>query len=109
MAISDGKQRVEALIQAINARFPGAVVQFSTRTDPGHTELWVYVTNLDQYPQIEAFCQELEAGEEQKEPPIWVFAKAWSGPWPGGESLQEIERRREEFKRAHNLTIGTPA
>ena len=109
MAISDAKQRVEALTQAINARFPGAAVQFSTRTDPGHTELGVYVTDLDQYPRIEAFCRELETEEEQKEPPIWVFAKAWPGAWPGGESEQEIARRREDFRREHGPAVGASA
>lgn len=109
MAISDGRERVEALIQAINTRFPKSVVHFSTRTDPGHTELWVYVTDLDQYSQIEAFCQELETQEEQKEPPIWVFAKAWPGPWPGGESEQEITRRREDYRRGHGPAVGASA
>lgn len=109
MTTSDEKQRAEALVQAINTRFPGAVVEFSTRTDPGHIELWVYVTDLDRYAKIEEFCRDLETEEEQNTPPIWVFAKAWTGPWPGGESEQEIARRREDFRREHRLAVGASA
>ncbi len=101
------ENRIEVLIQTIRSRFPDAVVEFSTRDFSGHTELWVYITNIGEYSRIEEFCRSLEQQEEGREPPIWIFAKAWTGPWPGGESEQEIKRRRDEFKRKHNITVGT--
>ena len=97
--------RVEKLIQAINDKFPNAVVEFSARDLSSHVELWVYVTQLSQYQQIENYCHELEQ-DQTTQPPIWVFTKTWTGPWPGGESEQEIKRRRDDFVRRHKLSLS---
>jgi len=91
--------------------FPNVRMEFATQSFTKHVELWIYVLDLSEYNRVLDTCRLLsnEKGLEEREPEIWLLAKTWTGPWPGGESEQEIKQRREEFKRAHKLTIGTSA
>lgn len=89
--------------------FPNVRMEFATQSFTKHTELWIYVLDLKEYDRVLDECRRLsdEKRLDEREPEIWLLAKTWTGPWPGGESEQEIKRRREEFKRTHNLNIGT--
>ncbi len=91
--------------------FPNVKLEFATQSFTNHVELWIYVLTSGEHERVQDACRRLtkEIALEEREPEIWLLPKAWTGPWPGGESLQEIERRREEFKRAHNWTVGTAA
>lgn len=91
--------------------FPNVKMEFATQSFTQHVELWIYVLDLSEYDRVLDMCRLLsnEKGLEEREPEIWLLAKTWTGPWPGGESEQEIKRRREEFKLTHNLNIGAPA
>lgn len=91
--------------------FPNVKMEFATQSFTQHVELWIYVLDLSEYDRVLNTCRLLsdEKGLEEREPEIWLLAKTWTGPWPGGEPEQEIKQRREEFKRVHNLNIGAPA
>jgi len=100
---------LEELEVTLSREFPGVNLKLATQSFVRHVELWVYVLDLDQYSAVRERCKALseEKHLEERTPEVWIIVKDWAGPWPGGESLQEIERRREEFKRVHNLKIGT--
>lgn len=107
------KSPVEVLTEIetrLYEEFPNVELEFATQSFTNHVELWIYVLTSGEHERIQDACRRLtkEMALEEREPEIWLFPKAWTGPWPGGESLQEIERRREEFKRTHKLNIGTP-
>ena len=89
--------------------FPDVRMEFATQSFTNHVELWIYVLDLSAYDQVLDVCRQLteEKGLEEREPEIWLLAKTWTGPWPGGESEQEIKRRREEFRHKHGLTSVT--
>lgn len=95
----------------LRQEFPNVRMEFATQSFTKLVELWIYVLTLGEHEHVQDACRRLtkEMALEEREPEIWLLPKAWPGPWPGGESLSEIERRREEFKRAHNLTVGNPA
>lgn len=81
-------------------------MEFATQSFTNHVELWIYVLDLSAYDKVLDVCRRLteEKGLEDREPEIWLLAKTWTGPWPGGESEQEIKQRREEFRRKYGLT-----
>ena len=91
------EQELEAREREMRDEYRDALVDVSTRRFDDHAELWVYVGALDRYERINARCQEVTKEYEARDLPIWVFAKTWTGPWPGGDSEQDIRRRRKEF------------
>jgi hypothetical protein len=96
-------------IRDIRARFPKVPLEFSTRVFDDHTELWVYVLDTLQYEEVHRYCRDLE--NTPLDPPghPWIFVKAWTGPWPGGDSEAVIRRRRDEFlARQQNQQPATP-
>jgi hypothetical protein len=95
----DVDEKIDALKERIRKGHPKAQIEFSRQVFNGHAELWVYVLSQDDYPGVEAQCQKLAKECEALTPPIWIFAKTWTGPWPGGESESEIRKRREEFRK----------
>lgn len=102
---------IDGIEAGLQREFPQAGLKLATQSFARHVELWVYVLNVEQYERVLERCRELTAEKhlEDRNPEIWLVVRPWPGPWPGGESLHEIERRREEFKRAHNFTVGTPS
>jgi hypothetical protein len=90
----------------IKRSFPKVRMEFATQSFTNHVELWIYVLDLSEYDQVLNVCRRLteEKKLEEQEPEIWLLAKTWTGPWPGGESEQEIKHRREEFRQRHGLT-----
>ncbi len=90
----------------LNQSFPDARMKFATQSFTNHIELWIYVLELSRYEQVLDLCRRLteEKGLEEREPEIWLLAKTWTGPWPGGESEQDTKRRREEFRHKYKLT-----
>lgn len=90
----------------LNQDFSDVRMEFATQSFTNHVELWIYVLDLSGYDRVLDACRRLteEKGLEEREPAIWLLTKTWTGPWPGGESEQEIKRRREEFRYKHGLT-----
>ena len=90
----------------IRQSFTNVRMEFATQSFTNHVELWIYVLDLSEYDQVLDVCRRLteEKGLEEREPGIWLLAKAWTGPWPGGDSEQEIKQRREEFRQKYGLT-----
>lgn len=93
----------------IKRSFPNLRMEFATQSFTNHVELWIYVFDLSEYEQVLGACRQLteEKGLEEREPGIWLLAKTWTGPWPGGESEQEIKQRREEFRQKYGLATVT--
>lgn len=89
--------------------FPDVRMEFATQSFNQHIELWIYVLELSKYDEILDVCRQLteEKRLEEREPEIWLLAKTWTGPWPGGESEQDIKQRREEFRHKYGLTSVT--
>ncbi len=90
----------------LSRSFPDVRLEFATQSFTHHIELWIYVLDLSRYDQVLDACRRLaeEKKLEEREPEVWLLAKTWTGPWPGGEPEQEISRRREEFRHKHGLT-----
>jgi hypothetical protein len=88
---------LELLEQEIRKAHPRARLEFSDRVFEGHAELWVYVLSPKDFPAIDRQCQSLMKEWETKPYPFWVFAKSWTGPWPGGEGEAVLKQRRKEF------------
>jgi len=84
-------------------------MEFATQSFANHVELWISVLDLSKYDRVLDICRNLteENRLEEREPEIWLLAKTWIGPWPGGESEQEMKRRREEFRHKHGLVHTT--
>lgn len=95
--------------QSLRREFPDVNLEVNSRSFSNHEEVWVYVLSVAEYERVRDACRRLsdEMGLERRTPEVWLLAKAWTGPWPGGESEQEILRRREEFRRRHALTLGS--
>ena len=91
----------------ISQSFPDVRMEFATQSFANHVELWIYVLDLSRYDQVLDTCRQLteEKRLEEREPEIWLLAKTWTGPWPGGESEQEIKRRRDEFRQRYGLPV----
>lgn len=100
----------ESMLTEIEAHlsqsFPDVRMEFATQSFTNHVELWIYVLDLSEYDKVLDVCRQLteEKGLEEREPGIWLLAKTWTGPWPGGESEHEIKQRRDEFRHKHGLT-----
>lgn len=94
-------------IDMIESKFSTLQLEFSKRVYEDHLELWVYVMNFDKYDEVKKFCDE-EVEQLQVEPqiPIWIITQTWTGPWPGGESEQEITKRRQTFKERLERRLG---
>ena len=95
----------------IRTEFPNAKIEFATQSFTTYVELWLYVLDLKEYDRVVEACRSIsdEQHLDQRDPEIWLLVKTWTGPWPGGESEQEIKRRREEFRRKHGLVAAAPA
>lgn len=96
--------------EEIKRSFPNLRMEFATQSFTNHVELWIYVLDdLSKYEQVLSACHRLTETKEleEREPQIWLLAKTWTGPWPGGESEQEIKRRREQFRQKHGLATVT--
>ena len=95
--------------EEIKRSFPDLRMEFATQSFTYHVELWIYVlSNLSEYERVLGVCRQLtEAkGLEEQEPQIWLLAKTWTGPWPGGESEQELRQRREKFRQKYGLATA---
>lgn len=95
--------------RSLREDFPGVRLEFASQSFAKHVEVWVYILDVAQYERVRDACNRLsdEQGLERRDPEVWLLAKAWTGPWPGGESEPEIRRRREEFRQRHALTLGS--
>lgn len=91
--------------EQIRQSFPSVRMEFATQSFTNHVELWIYVLDLSQYDQVLDGCRKITAEKRlgEREPEIWLLAKTWTGPWPGGESEQDIKRRRDEFRQRYGL------
>ena len=94
--------------EEIKESFPDLRMEFATQFFTYHVELWIYVLDLSNYEKVLDKCRQLTETEklEEREPQIWLLAKTWTGPWPGGESEQELKRRREAFRQKHGLATA---
>ena len=100
------EQTLTEIEKDIQQSFPEMRMEFASQSFTYHVELWIYVFDLSRYDQVQEVCRQLtqEKGLEDREPEIWLLPKTWTGPWPGGESEQEIKQRREEFRHKYGLT-----
>ena len=91
----------DLFIAEIRARFPDTPIEFTGKRFPDHPELWAYVLDKKALGQVKAFCRGLE--QRPTDPPLSVAirVKPWSGPWPGGESIEAITQKRLEFLKRH--------
>lgn len=99
------EEELDRLEERIGSGFPGARIEYSASVFPSYIEFRVFVLDLDRYQHVKDFCRQLEDDENlgNRAPKIWVMVRTWTGPWPGGESEQELRSRREEFRLRHNL------
>jgi len=89
-----------ALIAEVKARFPDVLFGFEGKLFGDAGELWVYVLrNMDRFKEVDDFCKNLASRRTDPQFPVSILAKTWTGPWPGGQSEEELRKRREEFKR----------
>ena len=98
-----------ALIAEIKAHFSDVRFGFSRKDFGDRQELWVYLlSNIDRFREVDEFCKTLEGDHKESPFPVSIVAKAWTGPWPGGQSEAELRRRREEFmRRLRDNPIGS--
>lgn len=94
--------------EQIKRSFPSLRMEFATQSFTNHVELWIYVLDLSSYEEVLDKCRQLTETEklEEREPQIWLLAKTWTGPWPGGESEQELKQRREKFRQKYGLVAA---
>jgi hypothetical protein len=96
------------LQETLRDELSGIRLEFTTQVFLHHVELYVYVLDIGEYDRVRALCSKLSAEMEldRSEPEIWLLAKAWTGPWPGGESEQKLRERRDDFKRKHGISLN---
>jgi len=83
----------------IMQQFPNVPLEFSGRVYEDHLELWVYVLDAAKYEDVKSYCKnEVQPLRTEPAVPVCIYVKTWSGPWPGGESEQELKRRREIYR-----------
>ncbi len=95
----------------LHEEFPNVKMEIATQSFTKHIELWIYVLTAGEYENVRDACRRLtkELALEDREPEIWIVARAWTGPWPGGLTEQELTRRRDEFRQKHGLKAGASA
>jgi hypothetical protein len=99
MAEHNVEDTFEALRELFRTEYPDAKLKFSSRVYDGHAEFLVYVLSKDKYDAIHGHCKALARKYEEQPYPIWVFARNWTGPWPGGRSARQLKKERDEFLR----------
>ncbi|MGD0091025.1 MAG: hypothetical protein ABSE73_13995 [Planctomycetota bacterium] len=97
MSKTMAKETLGELEKFIQAKYPDVKMEFSWNISDRLAVLWVYVLDKDKFKAVEAQCKQLTEEHDDKTYPFWVFAEAWSGPWPGGEPIAKIKQRRKEF------------
>ena len=95
--------------QELRGAFPGVRLEFVPQTFPKHVELWIHVLDATAYDEVAERCKQISAqmGLEDQVPEIWLVARMWTVPWPGGESEEELRHRRDDFRRRHNMPVPT--
>ena len=91
------------LITEIQTHFPGVSLGYEDKEFSDRSELWVHVLDLNQFQAVDEFCKILNSRRVEPSIPVSVFAKTWTGPWPGGLSVQELKNRRDEFRKRLQL------
>ncbi len=101
---------LEELEVTLRQEFSGVNLKIAIQSFARHVELWVYVLDADYYAPVQERCRELteEKHLEDREPEIWIVTRAWTGPWPGGLTEQELTRRRDEFRQKYGLKSARP-
>lgn len=97
----------ESVERRIQENFSNVPIEFSRRNFPEHLELVVYVLDAEHFDAIRRKCYELvdEMHLDDNDPELWVMAREWTGPWPGGQSVEELQAKREDFMRRHNMVL----
>ncbi len=109
MPTQDVDRMLEQVEQQLRRDFPPVEskprLEFTRQYFARHVELWIYTLQLNDYERIKASCDQIsrEKRLDEMEPEVWLLIKTWTGPWPGGETEQELRQRRDEFRRRHNL------
>jgi hypothetical protein len=98
--------RLETILQG---EFPNVPMEFTVQEFTNHAELWIYVLNLDAYERVRERCRQISEQEklDKQDPEIWLLVKSWTGPWPGGQSEQDLRTRRDAFRRKHGMKLTT--
>ena len=105
MHARSAEEMLERVERRIRDAFPAGCLEIARRDFPRHIEVWVYVLDLNSYVRVKTESERIVREEhlDEADPEIWLLVKSWTGPWPGGESEEELRRRREEFRKKHNL------
>lgn len=100
---------VSRLETTLRGEFPEVPMEFTVQEFTNHAELWIYVLNLDKYERVRARCHQIAEQEklDEQQPEIWLLVKTWTGPWPGGQSEQDVRTRRDEFRHKNNVKQTT--
>lgn len=108
---------IEHIEDMLRQDFAPEQVRFAIQRFNKHVELWIYVRDTESEKRIRTRCGELSESEqlEKRVPEIWLIINVRSGPWPGEDPEEELRvqeelaRRREDFKRRHNISFGKKA
>lgn len=101
------EQTIEQIENILHDEFPGVEMEFTILEFRNHVELLVYVMDLKEYDRVLHRCRQLavEQDLDGQTPAIWVLARSWTGPWPSGQTEQELRSRREDFMAKHKLRL----
>jgi hypothetical protein len=97
---------LDAIESTLYREFPNAKFEYARQSYTNHVELWIYILNLSDYQAVQKRCDdlEIELKLESFDPKIWLLVKTWTGPWPGGETENQIrELRRIDFRKRHSI------
>jgi len=81
----------------IRARFPDVRMDIVLREYPGMPELHVFIGEVHRYREVDDFCRELQLRRVDPPIPFKILVKTWTGPWPGGQSIEQLRKQQKEF------------
>ncbi len=107
MQLLSAEKTFDKVERCIQESFPNVPIKFVRRSFPEHLELIVYVLKPDEYDAVRTRCDQVveQMHLDDYDPEMWVMARSLPGPWPGGPTVEEMQARREDFLRRHNMVL----
>src|SRR4051812_4487558 len=86
-----------AASRALRAHFRYTKLECAILAVPGEPVLTVYVFDAAKVDEVKAYSAELEKRFTDSDMTLKIAVKLVTGPWPPGETVEQLRQKREDF------------
>lgn len=106
LSVEDIQRQIQ---EKLKGEYANVRLEFASQSFSNHHELWVYVLDKEQFENIATVCRKISESQnlDRLDPELWLIVRPWEGPWPGGETEEEIKKRRDDFIQRHKLKTSS--